>query len=145
MRLLVVDDSELARRSVQRAVEGLGHGCMLAEDGAQAWDLFQKNEVDAIISDWVMPNMDGVQLCEHVRSAHEKIYTYFILLTSLGDKSHVLKAMESGVDDYLVKPLDPEDLQARLINAARMRALHVKLADNQANLERLNKILYEDA
>jgi diguanylate cyclase (GGDEF)-like protein len=53
--------------------------------------------------------------------------------------------MESGVDDYLVKPLDPEDLQARLINAARVRALHVKLADQQANLERLNKILYEDA
>ena len=83
---------------------------------------------DVVISDWMMPGLTGLELCRSIRADAGGSYTYFIMVTSHGALDEVLEGMSAGADDYLVKPLDPDDLQARLIPAARVTALHRQLA-----------------
>jgi diguanylate cyclase (GGDEF)-like protein len=90
-----------------------------------------------VITDWVMPGTDGLQLCRLIRGQHAEAYTYVILATSLGERNHVLEAMEAGADDYLTKPLDPYDLEARLVAAKRVTSLHAELARYRTELARL--------
>ena len=151
LRVLVADDDAVTRRILQVSVQRLGHECVLAKDGAEAWELYRQSEVDVVISDWTMPGLDGVELCKRVRgggegaerTASQGAYTYFILLTANEDKAHFLVGMQAGADDYLLKPPDPDDLQVRLITAARITALHRQLSRQNAELERLNRELFE--
>lgn len=134
MKVLVAEDSGMGRLMLARAVRSLGHECIAAEDGARAWELFRSGGADVIVSDWVMPGLNGPDLCRRVRT-NPGPYTYFILLTMLEDRHHALEGMEAGADDYLVKPLDVEELRVRLVAAARVTALHRELANRQAALE----------
>jgi two-component system cell cycle response regulator len=145
MKILVAEDSASARLMIQRALVDLGHECILAEDGDQAWERFQGSGVDVVISDWMMPGMDGDELCRRVRADATAPYAYFIILTSLEGRHHVINGMQAGVDDYLSKPFDREELDARLIAAARVTTLHHRLAHQGAELERLNATLFEDS
>jgi diguanylate cyclase (GGDEF)-like protein len=146
LTVLCVDDSAMARRLVTRYVADLGHVPSAAADGEEAWQAFQANpNIDAIISDWLMPGVDGLQLCQRVRASGDRPYTFFLLLTSVTGKPQVIQAMRAGVDDYLVKPFQKEDLEARLINAARVRDLYLDLARKQAELEELNSKLFDQA
>lgn len=135
MRILLAEDSAASRFLLQRAVEDLGHECVIAEDGAQAWELFRSAAPEVVISDWIMPGLDGDELCRRIRADETAPYTYFVMLTSLEDKEHVLRGMQAGVDDYLTKPLDRNDLDARLIAASRVTALHHRVAEQQRELE----------
>ena len=114
MRILIAEDDAASRLILRRSIQKLGYECEEAENGDQAWELFLTMRPNLIISDWMMPGGDGVQLCEAVRSHPNDQYTYFIILTALADKAHTVQALEAGADDYLVKPLDPDELQARL-------------------------------
>lgn len=146
MRILVAEDDAVSLLILRRAVEKLGHECLAAEDGERAWRLYEENPgVDVIISDWMMPGMDGLELCRRIRDDGRKGYTYFIFLTALSDKEHLLQGFEAGADDYLAKPLDREELQVRLISARRLTGLHRQLAAQRAELERLNVRLAEQA
>lgn len=145
MKILVAEDSASARMVIERALVDLGHDCILANDGDQAWARFQGSAADVVISDWMMPGMDGDELCRRVRSDPTAPYAYFIILTSLEGRHHVVNGMQAGVDDYLTKPFDREELEARLIAAARVTTLHHRLADQGAELERLNATLFEDS
>ncbi|CAN5813128.1 diguanylate cyclase [soil metagenome] len=146
MRVLVVEDDAVSLLILQRAVEKLGHEYLTARDGEQAWRLYDQNpDVDVIISDWMMPQLDGLELCRRLRNEDRDGYTYFIFLTALGDKEHLLKGFEAGADDYLSKPLDREELQVRLISARRLTTLHQKLGEQRAELEKLNTQLAEQA
>jgi two-component system cell cycle response regulator len=129
MRVLIAEDSPLERNMLQDAVAVLGHECLVAADGAEAWALFQRHGADVVISDWMMPGVDGLELCRRVRADERAAYTYFVFLTRLEDRPHALQGMEAGADDYLVKPLDIDDLQLRLIAAERVTALHRRLAE----------------
>ncbi|MEA2384584.1 MAG: phosphoserine phosphatase RsbU/P [Solirubrobacteraceae bacterium] len=131
MKILLADDSATVRYIVEQALEHLGHECRTAEDGLLAWDAIQRFEPEVVISDWVMPGMDGEELCRRVRADPDAPYTYFIMLTSLEDRAYVLRAMEAGADDYLLKPFEPDDLQMRLIAASRVTALHRSLRTKQ--------------
>jgi diguanylate cyclase (GGDEF)-like protein len=144
MRVMVVEDSPVSRLILLRTVERLGHEIVVARDGIHAWDLFADAAVDVVISDWVMPGLDGLELCRRIRNG-DGPYTYFIVLTALADKEHMVTAMEAGADDFLVKPLDHLSLQAGLIAAARVTALHHQLSDQRDQLERLNGLLHDDA
>lgn len=135
MRILIAEDDAVSRLILQRAVQKFGHDCLLAADGAAAWDLFQDNEVDVVISDWMMPGLDGLELCRRVRADQRAGYPYFILLTALSDRSHIFAGLEAGADDYLAKPLDREELQVRLIAATRVTSLYRRLAEEQAARE----------
>ena len=144
MRVLIADDSATSRLLLRAALGALGHECVEASDGAEALEIFTRKGADVIVSDWMMPGLTGEELCRRIRIS-ELGYTYFILLTSLEDKSHALAGMEAGADDYLSKPLNRNDLEVRLGAAARVTALHRRLADQQAQLEHLNATLFVDA
>ena len=145
MRILIVDDSPTPRLILRRELEGLGHECLAAEDGNQALETFRVSAPDVIVSDWMMPGMDGDELCRQVRSDPGAPYVYFILLTSLDDPASVIKGMEAGADDHLAKSFERDDLQTRLIAAERVTGLHQRLAAQQVELERLNAILQQDS
>ena len=140
MRVLIAEDEPVARKIIQRALEGLNHECVVAEDGLHAWRAVQKYGFDVIISDLMMPDIDGFELCRRVRKLGG--YTYFILLTGVSEIASRLSGMEAGADDYLTKPLDLVELRLRLIAAERISALHAKIAEQKWALEALNKQLY---
>jgi len=135
MRILLAEDSAASRFLLQRAVEELGHECVVAEDGLQAWDRYKEAGPEVVISDWIMPGLDGDELCRRIRADEDGPYTYFVMLTSLEDKEHILRGMRAGVDDYLTKPLDRNDLNARLIAATRVTALHRQIVEQQRELQ----------
>jgi two-component system, cell cycle response regulator len=145
MRILIADDSPTPRLMLKRELEGLGHECLIAHDGTEAWEMFQGSGVDVVISDWMMPGMDGDELCRRVRADTDAPYAYFILHTSLEDLKHVVQGMQAGADDYLTKPFQRDQLATRLIAADRITAVHRRLASQQVELERLNNLLFEDS
>jgi diguanylate cyclase (GGDEF)-like protein len=119
----------------------LGHECSVVGDGAEAWALYQSQHPDVVISDWVMPGLSGPELCKNIRDEPTGDYPYFIMISVQDAREKVLEGMGAGADDYLVKPLDPGDLQARLIAAERVTALHSRLAHQRSELENLNREL----
>ena len=146
MRILIAEDDAVSRTILHRAVEKFGHECLAAEDGERAWEIYRETSgVDAIISDWMMPGMDGLELCSKVRGEERNGYTYFIFLTALGDRNHLHMGLEAGADDYLSKPLDRDELQVRLISARRVTELHRRLAFQNGELEVLNRKLFEQS
>ena len=139
MKVLVVEDGRTTRMMLRAAVEGLGHECLTAADGTEAWELFRAQGADVIISDWLMPGIEGPELCRLVR-AHPGPYTYFVLLTAFGDRSHAVEGMQAGADDYLPKTLEVGDLHLRLIAAQRVSDLHKRLAEQDARLRSLAEL-----
>lgn len=148
MRVLIAEDDAVSRMILRRAVEKLEHECIATSDGIEAWEAFLDNpDVDVIISDWMMSGLDGLALCERIRqyTGKREGYPFFIFLTALGDKGHLLEGMQAGADDYLSKPLDREELGARLLGAARVTSLHRQLNKQKEELERLNFELFTQA
>src|SRR3990170_6757089 len=138
MRVLIAEDEAVARVILQRTVEKFGHECLAAEDGEEALKLYRETpEVDVVISDWMMPGSDGLEFCRRLREEKRDEYTYFIFLTALADKAHLLEGLQAGADDYLAKPLDRDELQARLIAASRVTTLHRKLREHSKALSEL--------
>jgi diguanylate cyclase (GGDEF)-like protein len=136
MKVLIADDSPAHLLALQKAVTALGHECLVARDGEEAWEKFNARGPEVVISDWVMPGIEGDELCRRIRAA-DRPYCYVIVLTSLDDKKHVMRGMSAGADDYLAKPLDTDDLEARMAAAARVTELHARIANQQEELERL--------
>ena len=146
MKILIAEDDSVSLLILRRAVEKLGHECLTAENGREAWRIYKENpEVDVVISDWMMPEVDGLELCHRIRAEERERYTYFIFLTALGGKEHLFEGLEAGADDYLSKPLDREELQVRLISASRVTSLHRRLAEQSDQLEDLNVRLADQA
>ena len=141
MNILVADDDPTSRLIAQTALHTRGHECRLVSDGAEAWHVFEQWRPEVVISDWMMPEVTGLQLCRAIRTAPPDNYTYFIMITSQGALDEIFEGMNAGADDYLVKPLDTDDLQARLIAAERVTALHRQLRLQQTQLEALNEEL----
>ncbi len=137
MRILVADDDVGSRLVAQAVVESLGHECVTASDGDEAWEHFTTFAPEVLITDRDMPGMDGVTLCRRIRAEHGDGYTYIVLLTALGHPDEVLAGMHAGADDYITKPLKPFDLQTRLLAAARVTALHTALAAARTELGHL--------
>ena len=137
MKILIADDDAVARLLVTRVCQALGHDCLTAADGTAAWDLYLEQAPDVVISDRLMPGMDGVKLCRRIRSGGAPT-TYVVLVTGLDSRADASAGMEAGADDYLTKPIDPFELQLRLVAAQRTTALHQQLASSTAQLQRMN-------
>jgi diguanylate cyclase (GGDEF)-like protein len=137
MNILVVDDELLNLRLVEAAVARLGHHVTAAEDGEAAWRCYTDARPEVLITDLVMPRVDGLELCRQVRADTRAGYTYIILVTALGERRDVVRGMEAGADDYLIKPVDLFALQARLIAAQRVTDLHAELERHRAQLAHL--------
>ncbi|MSU51309.1 MAG: response regulator [Opitutus sp.] len=121
MKILAIDDDPVAQRVLEAALKLLGHEVSLGGDGAESWDWLQTNPVRVVVSDWQMPQMDGLELCRRIRAQRDRNYVYFILLThhSATDENHQA-ALEAGVDDFLTKPINLRELHMRLHVAERM-------------------------
>jgi len=141
VNILVADDDPISLLITQMALERLGHECQTAVDGLRAWEAFEVSAPDVVISDWIMPGLTGLELCRKIRARAPDAYTYFVMVTGQGALDEILEGMSAGADDYLVKPLDPDDLEARLIPAARVTSLHRRLAAQQLELQQLNEEL----
>lgn len=119
-KVLVVEDDLVSRRILETSLEKNGYQVVVAANGLEAWNLFDKEPVRIIVSDWMMPELDGLALCNRIRERPETSYTYFILLTARSGKENYRLAMDSGIDDFLSKPLDREELSIRMHVAERI-------------------------
>jgi len=134
--VLVADDSAIYRKLVEHALSGSQFSLIFARSGQEAIQLFKEREPGLVIVDWVMPDLTGIEICEHVRVSSKALYTYVIVLTSRSEKRSVVAALAAGADDYLTKPFDPEELSARAEVGLRIVELH-------RNIERQNLLLRE--
>jgi DNA-binding response OmpR family regulator len=122
VKILVADDDATSLLLVTMELQSLGHACDTATDGTEAWDTFQSGHPDVVISDWMMPGQNGPQLCARIRADPQGANVYLILLTSHGADEQILEGIRAGADDYLVKPLEPDLLEHRLVAAAARMA-----------------------
>lgn len=127
MKILTADDDTISRRVLTAALKSFGHDVAETRDGAEAWAEFRVNHYPLVISDWMMPNVDGVELCRRIRTDQRPKYTYVILLTSLEGKEKYLEGMEAGADDFISKPFDRDTLHARIRVAERILALQAEV------------------
>jgi len=139
LKILIAEDEGVTRRRLQHFLEKWGHHVISSENGLDALEHFLSKDIDIVITDWMMPEMDGLELVGHIRSrGREKPYVYTILLTSRGDKEDVVKGLsEVGVDDYVVKPFEPDELRARLTVGERTVRLERTLREYGAGLEKI--------
>lgn len=120
MKILIAEDDAVASRLLRMALEKLGHEVVSASDGLEAWERFDASPVRIVVSDWMMPGLDGLDLCRRIRGRKNTEYTWFILLTMRSHKDEYRQAMDAGIDDFLSKPLDGDELMRRLRVAERV-------------------------
>ena len=143
MRVLIAEDDPASLLLLRRSVEALGHEVIATTDGVEALAAFEAHAPSVVVSDWMMPGMDGIHLCREIRQRHGSGYVYFMLVTALADKQSAIAGMEAGADDFLTKPVDRELLRVRLAVAERVTAAYAKVAQQQRELEALNARLHE--
>ena len=127
LSVLVVDDDAVARAQLRALLRAAGYQVSLAEHGREAWDALQLARIPVVISDWYMPEMDGPELCRRIRARRDQPYVYFILVTSRGGKEQYLAGMRAGADDFITKPVDADQLCARLTVAERILGVRREL------------------
>jgi len=127
MKILVVEDDLFAQTILKDALEHLGYSVVLAGNGRAALELCQKEHFSIVITDWVMPEMDGIEFCRAMRSMPSEHYVFIILLTSLDKKDELVAGLDAGADEYLVKPVHTVELAARLKAARRFLDLETSL------------------
>lgn len=123
MRVLIVDDDEIALDLLDNTLSRAGHTVFAARDGREALELVRTGEFPLVISDWEMPGMDGLELCRRIRTRHYGGYTYVILLTSHRSKKYVVQGLEAGADDFITKPFHPDELLNRIRVGERLLTL----------------------
>jgi diguanylate cyclase (GGDEF)-like protein len=145
LHVLVVDDDDGIRAAVCAAVKSLGHRCRAAANGDQALALHRERRADVIVSDWNMPGMDGMELCRRVRTLDHGTYTYLLFTSGHASKRDFVRAVRAGADDCLPKPIDIDDLEARLIAARRVVRAYRTLARRNAGLRHDSRALFRAA
>ena len=115
MKILLVDDSKMDRLRVSECLEESGFEYVAADNGTDAWEILQAPDAPTFaLLDWVMPGIDGIELCRRIRTLGSNgTYIYTVMLTAKDRKKNLLTAMDAGADDYLAKPVDPCELRAR--------------------------------
>lgn len=135
--VLVVDDSPIAQKLVQHALPAEEFRILTAKTGVEALDLFAVHRPSLVITDCVMPDLSGIELCQRLRAAFKEFFTYIILVTSISEKSNIVTALEAGADDYITKPFDAAELLARVNVGRRFAEIHRQLEAKNRFLEQL--------
>ena len=136
MRILVAEDDRISRRLVEVALVKSGHEVVVAKNGLEAWDALQCADAPKLaILDWMMPGIDGVDVCRRLRKADKVPYTYVVLLSAKSRKQDIIEGLNAGADDYIKKPFDIEELYARVRSAARILELQDRLYSAQVSLQ----------
>jgi two-component system, cell cycle response regulator len=135
--VLVVDDSPVARKLVEHALPLDRYAIFNAKTGQEALEMFAKYRPGLVITDWLMPDLSGIELCRRLRADFHNCFTYIILLTGVSEKSKVVAGLQAGADEYLTKPFHAEELLARAEVGTRIVALHRELEEKNRLLEQL--------
>ncbi|MFO7716028.1 HD domain-containing phosphohydrolase [Desulfosarcina sp.] len=114
MNILIADDDPVTLSLLSTCLGKWGHTVHRAADGSTAWALICSTPIDIVVSDWMMPGLDGISLCRRIRERETSGYTYLILISAQNSKSDIVHGLESGVDDYITKPIDIDALRARI-------------------------------
>ena len=137
LKVLVADDSAVYRKLVEQAFCEADFSILFARSGREAIELFTEHTPAIVITDWVMPDISGIELCRRIRAGSPISYTYIIILTSVSDKENVVKGLAAGADDYLTKPFHPKELLARAEVGRRIVELHRQVEAKNRLLEEL--------
>jgi len=136
MKVLIAEDDPVSRRLLQAALIKWGYEVTVTSTGKEAWQALQATDAPSLlILDWLMPEMDGVEICREVRQLPALKSAYIILLTSRGSKEDIIKGLEAGADDYVTKPFDHGELRARVQVGSRVVQLQSALAERVNELE----------
>ena len=136
MKVLIGEDEPLSRRLLETRLISGGYEVVAAENGARAWDILESDDAPELaILDWMMPEIDGPEICRRLRGRESGPYVYVILLTARGRRADVIAGLESGADDYVTKPFDWAELETRLRTGKRILRLQSELAGKVAELE----------
>jgi diguanylate cyclase (GGDEF)-like protein len=135
MRILIADDVPVWRRMIEAMLRELGDEVFAVSDGQQAWNSLMAEPRPALaILDWVMPGLDGVEICRRIRESTDGPYVYILLLTVKDKKADLAEGFASGADDYISKPFDPGELRGRLMAARRVIGVQTALLEAQREL-----------
>ncbi len=144
--VLVVDDSRLQRHILKASLNRWGYHVLEAESGQRALELCRETEPDMVISDWMMPGMNGLEFCKAFRAMERESYGYFILLTSKSEKNEVALGLDNGADDFLTKPVNAAELRARLNAGERILNMERELTEKNrlinSALEEIQSLYY---
>ena len=141
MDILLVEDDRMALKTLKDILVKHGHRVLAATNGQEAWDIFQHETIPMVITDWLMPEMNGLELCQNIRGAHKEHYTYIIVATGRNEKGDLLEVLKHGADDNILKPIHIEELQAKIKAGERIAKLEKKHMDlEQCLIESRNKL-----
>lgn len=136
MNTLIADDDPITRLLLSSALTTLGHTVREAANGREAWNAWLTGDYPLVVSDWMMPDLDGLEFCRRIRAEPRADYTYIVLLTACSGKTNYLEAMTAGADDFITKPFEKDALAARVRVAERILGLHARLRAANTELER---------
>lgn len=135
-RILIAEDDSVSRTVLDRTLRGWGHEVVVTQTGSEAWDAMLDDDAPRLaILDWMMPGLEGPEVCRRVRALARPIPTYLILLTARGQTDDIVSGLDSGADDYVTKPFDRGELRSRIRVGERVLALQKGLADRVRELE----------
>jgi len=134
MKVLLAEDNLMIRRLLVSQLRGWNYEVTETADGAQAWDEFQKHHFSLVLTDWMMPEVDGLELIRRIRKSEQAGYVYIVLLTARTENEDLVEAMEAGADDFLGKPCNPKELRVRLRASERIIELEHTLMDQNRRL-----------
>ena len=138
MRALVADDDRMTAVILSAALQRQGFAVTVVHDGIAAWERITGDAPPSLaIIDWMMPGLDGPELCRRVRQEASRAHLYLILLTSRADRGDLIAGLDAGADDYLTKPFDADELRARVHVGSRVLALQQRLAERVAELQQM--------
>lgn len=126
IQIVILDDDNVSLTLLRRVLEDAGHEAIVAADGEEALEILREGTCRLVISDWLMPGMDGLALCRRVRGEEMPAYVYFILLTSREGTESIVEGLSAGADEFLSKPFDPEELKIRVRTAERILSLETR-------------------
>jgi sigma-B regulation protein RsbU (phosphoserine phosphatase) len=136
MKVLVAEDDRVCRRMLEAILQEWGYQVQVAADGNEAWQMLQEKDAPRLaILDWIMPGMDGLEVCRRVRDTALQHPVYLILLTVKGNRDDLVAGLEGGADDFISKPFDPGELNARLQAGLRILSLQTSLCEHVEQLE----------
>jgi phosphoserine phosphatase RsbU/P len=147
VKILIADDDPTALLLLEAALIDLGHEVVSTKDGREAWSVFQQEGTSLLITDWMMPDLDGLELCRRIRAAGRARYTYILMLTAMSGRGRYLEGMAAGADDFITKPFDEDELAARLRVAERVLSLQgeVKTLEGLLNICAYCRHIQDDA
>ena len=135
MKVLIAEDDRVSWMLLEKQLKGWGYEVVSAENGQKALEIYRRSEIPLVVTDWMMPQMDGIELIRRIRTDPKPFYTYIILLTSKTTKDDLVLGMNAGADDFIVKPFDKDELLVRVKAGERIIKLETELAGKIGELQ----------